>query len=400
MFNFENVFRVVSYNDFVLDHGDGSWVFDTAGNKYLDLNSGQFCLAFGHNDKELQEVVFKQLGKIYHTNTATLTPEVFKACDDMASITGKKLKKTIFLSTGSEANECAYRYSRFITGKNTIVALKNGYHGLTLGSQQLSVGGIYAKPSNASALFMQDFSTDELVKFFDKIFHETNDDIAAVIVEPILGVGGIIVPPDDFFIELRKICTEKNIILIFDECQTGMARTGKWFAYQGIGVEPDILVAAKSIGAGFPISSVTFNSDYIHEVENKVLHFSSHQNDPLACSIVSYVIDRITRDDILNRNLEMGKYILKCLNELAIKHDILENPRGKGLMLGIDFSESFLSSVNNSSKIFTDSLKKEGILLQTICKGKTFRLLPSYVISKSEIDFLIEKLDKVCKVFE
>ena len=390
------LFEVAPYNPVILDHGDGNWVYDVDNKKYLDLNSGQFCLSFGHNDKGLQEVVLNQLKKIYHTNTSTLTPEVFKACKDMADITGGSLTKTMFLSTGSEANECAFRYSRFLTGKNTIIALKNGYHGLTLGSQRLTMSGIWARPmNNEKEAFIESYEPKNVRSQMQEILREHENDVAAVIVEPVLGVGGIVVPDNEFFVELRKVCNENNIILIFDECQTGFGRTGEWFAYQKIGVEPDILVCAKAMGLGFAVSSVTFSKELAEKIEGKIIHFSSHQNDPLSCSIVSYVIKTVKEKNLLERNKTNGRYLLDRLNELARKCRLISNPRGNGLMLCFDLDDDIFKKYPDIYKKFQARMLEEGVLLQAVRRGQTYRLLPGYLITKEEIDFLINKLELV-----
>ncbi len=397
MAKYKNVLKIVPFNEIILERGDGNWVWDINGNKYLDLNSGQFCLSFGHNDKNMQKVVLDQMSKIYHTNTSTLTPEVFQACEDMASITGGKLTKTIFLSTGSEANECAFRYTRFATGKNSIIAMKFGYHGLTLGSQQLTMGGMWAKPiENKHNYYIEDFSSEKLEHTFNEILKKANNDVAAVITEPVLGVGGVLVPPKEFFHELRRLCTKYGILLIFDECQTGFGRSGEWFAYQKIGIEPDVLVCAKAMGVGFAVSSVTFNSDLAKIIENKVVHFSSHQNDPLSCRLVSYVINKIKNGNYLEHNREMGAYLFKKLLELKEKHPkFISQPRGLGLMLGFDIKDGQFEKNPNITNDFLRRLEREGVLLQAIRKGHTLRLSPSFNITKEEINFLINKLDLV-----
>lgn len=394
--DYKNVLKIAPFNSAILERGDGNWVYDTDGNKYLDLNSGQFCLCFGHNDTDFRDLVYNQLGKIYHTNTSTLTEEVFDACADIASIM-EGLTKTVFLSTGSEANECAYRYTRFASGKNGIIALNLGYHGLTLGSQQLTMGGQWARPNtNIYNYFITDLSGDNLESEFNAIISKSNGDIASVIVEPILGVGGIIVPSKKFFQKLRELCTRHNIYLIFDECQTGFGRTGKWFAYQHLDITPDVLVCAKSMGMGLAIASVSVTDSLAEKIENKYTHFSSHQNDPLSCKIVSYVINRIKKENYLEHNQQMGKYLNEKLTHLHNKYPhIISSPRGIGLMQGFDLQDDAFIKNPDLSNLFLDGLRKRGVLLQAIRRGKTIRMSPSYIITTSEIDFLIKAMNIV-----
>lgn len=387
----EYVFEATKFLDAILEHGDGCYVWDVDGNKYLDLNSGQFCLSFGHNDPELQEVILNQLKKIYHTNTATLTPQVLKACADMAEITGGSLKKTIFLSTGSEANECAIRYARFITQKTSVLSFSQGYHGLTLGSQQSTMGGVWARPKSAVNYSIDCFATTEdLEEFFKTVINESNGDIAAVIVEPVLAVGGILIPKKELFIKLRELCDKYDILLIFDECQTGFGRTGKWFCYQHFGIEPDILTCAKAMGLGIAVASVTFKTEIAKKIEGKIVHFSSHQNDPLSCAITSYVIDRIKRDNLLENIKTIGAYLYSELLKLSKEIDFISGVRGLGMLYGFDIPQEI-------SKTFLYELQKRGVLLQAIRQGRTCRLSPCYTITKDDIDFLINKIREVGK---
>lgn len=388
----EYIFEATKFSNAILERGNGCYVWDVDGNKYLDLNSGQFCLSFGHNDEGLQVVISKQLKEIYHTNTATLTPQVLNACKDMAEITGGTLKKTIFLSTGSEANECAIRYARFITQKTGILSFSQGYHGLTLGSQQSTMGGTWARPQSTTNYSFDCFSTiEELELFFEKAVKESNDNIAAVIVEPILAVGGILIPENQFFVKLRELCDKYGILLIFDECQTGFGRTGKWFCYQHFGIEPDILTCAKSMGLGLAVSSVTFKTEIAQKIEGKIVHFSSHQNDPLSCAITSYVINKIKKDNLLENVEKMGSYLYSQLLSLSKDSKIITGVRGKGMLYGFDIPQEI-------SKDFLFELQKNGVLLQAIRQGRTCRLSPCYTIKKEDIDFLIEKIRVVNEI--
>ena len=375
------VFEATKFSNAILERGNGCYVWDIDGNKYLDLNSGQFCLSFGHNDEGLQDVISKQLKKIYHTNTATLTPQVLKACKDMAEITGGSLNKTIFLSTGSEANECAIRYARFITQKTGVLSFSQGYHGLTLGSQQSTMGGAWARPQSTTNYSIDCFSTTkELEQFFEKVIKESNDNIAAVIVEPILAVGGIL-----------ELCDKYAILLIFDECQTGFGRTGKWFCYQHFGIEPDILTCAKAMGLGLAVSSVTFKTEIAQKIEGKIVHFSSHQNDPLSCAITSYVINRIKNDNLLKNIKTMGSYLYSQLLNLSKEVEFISGVRGPGMLYGFDIPQEI-------SKDFLSELQKNGVLLQAIRQGRTCRLSPCYNIRKEDIDFLTNQIRETSKI--
>ena len=389
----EYIFQATFFNEAILEKGKGNYVYDIDGNKYLDLNSGQFCLSFGHKDKNLAKVVSKQINKIYHTNTSTISPEVLQACEDIASITGGNLKKTIFLSTGSEANECAMRYARFITQKSGIISFSKGYHGLTLGAQHVTMSGKWARPTCEENYYIDhDCDIQTLKNQFTDILKKSNNNIAAVIIEPILAVAGIYIPTEEYLKELRELCDKNQILLIFDECQTGFGRTGKWFCYQHYDIEPDILTCAKAMGLGFAVSSVTFKTDVAKKIEGKIVHFSSHQNDPLSCVITSYMINRMKKNKVLNHITSIGTYFEKKLKELELSSRIIKNVRGKGLIYGFDISDDLMQKNPNFSKEFLFELQKNGVLLQAIRQGRTCRLSPSYIITKKNIDYLIDKI--------
>lgn len=399
------LFEATHYATPIIDYGKGSVVWDVDGNKYYDLNAGQFCMCFGHAYEPFIECVNKQLRKIYHTNTATLSPEIFEAAEKMASITDYKLTKTIFLSTGSEANECALRYAKFITERNGVLSFEQGYHGLTLASQSSTMGGVWARPQvnmtysvktpdyvHSDKLKNEDIFLDECIESLRKTFKEVGCNLAAVIIEPVIGVGGMITVPSKYMEELRKLCDEYNVILIFDECQCGFGRSGKWFAYQKTNVVPDILVTAKSMGMGLAVSAVTFKESLAKKIEGKITHFSSHQNDPLSAKVVAFVIDEIKNNNLLDSNEKKGKYLLEMLERVCEKVDTLCNPRGNGLMCAFDIDDNKVDDFRAYSNKFIKNMEENGVLIQAIRQGRTFRIMPNYYVYDEEINYLEEAI--------
>ena len=412
------LFNATPYITPVLDYGNGSFVWDVDGNRYLDLNSGQFCLSFGHAYEPFIEIVTKQLKKIYHTNTSSLSPEVFEAAEAMAGITdmsnmsGAGFCKTIFLSTGSEANECALRYAQFCTKRNGVLCIDYGYHGLTLGSQGVTMGGKWAMPHVSEFIAVgtpdyihlgkeelgkgksEDEFINEKINELTKIFQEKGNTLAAMIIEPVIGVGGMVKIPDKYVKAVRRFCDEYGVVLIFDECQCGFGRSGEWFVYQKAGVRPDILTTAKAMGMGLAVSAVTFSSEISSKIEGRLVHFSSHQNDPISAAIVKFVIDEIKRLDILNKNQENGNYLLSCISAVCKSVEFLINPRGVGLMCAFDLDDSAIANYRDFSGRFIKQLQQNGILIQAVRQGRTFRIMPSYLTNHQEIDFLRDMLIK------
>lgn len=394
------LFRATQYCDALIEKGKGSFVWDVTGKKYLDLNAGQFCLCFGHNYKAFNKVVQKQLKKIHHTNTATISPEFFEAAELMAKINDYNLTKTMFLSTGSEANEAALRYAKFFTKKNGILSIDKGYHGLTLASQGATMGGLWALPQvplsytvptpdyihSDKSLSESDFLASCITKL-EECIHDHKDEIGAMIMEPVIGVGGMVKIPFDYLRTVRKLCDENHILLIFDECQCGFARSGSWFVYQQAGVIPDILVTAKAMGAGFAVSAITMKKEIADEIELKLTHFSSHQNDPLSAAITSFVIKEIEEKNIVNNNVLKGKYLLNVVEQICDSCENFINPRGIGLMTAFDIDDNSVPDFREFSGKFSKALQNEGVLIQAIRQGRTFRVMPNYLIKEQEIDF-------------
>lgn len=397
--NRKYLFRATNYCDAVIEKGKGTFVWDINGKRYIDLNAGQFCLCFGHNYMPFNRLISKQLKKIYHTNTATITPEFFEAAKKMAEINDYKLTKTMFLSTGSEANEAALRYAKFYTKKNGVLSLDYGYHGLTLGSQSSTMAGQWSLPKVEGTLavktpdyihsdrtltkeeFLQDCIDD-----LDKKIKEYADQIGAFILEPVIGVGGMVPIDYSYLQKARELCSENNILLIFDECQCGFGRSGDWFVYQKANVVPDILVTAKAMGNGFAVSAITMKEEIANEIELKLTHFSSHQNDPISAAIVSFVINEIQKKEILKRNMEISKYLQESVKKICDETKILINPRSVGLMCAFDIDDSKIPDYREFSSQFVQRLKQNGVLIQAIRQGRTFRIMPNYLIKKNEID--------------
>lgn len=396
----------------IIKKGKGSFIWDIDGNKILDLNAGQFCSIFGHSWSPLGKIVNEQLIKICHTSTQVVTPEVLKAAKNVSEICGNMNGKVLFLSTGSEAVECALRFAKHIKKKSGFVCFDNGYHGLTLGSQSVTFGGKWAFPkvnfidSITPPVFHELEENDrqkaiiKSLKKLERIFKNKGKNIAGFIMEAVISVGGMNFLTQEYCEGIYKLCKKYNIFLIYDECQTGFGRTGKWFSYQHFNLIPDILVSAKGMGIGFPVSMIVFKNSIINSKNIEINHYSSHQNDPLSAVIVSKVIDEIKNNKLLDHVKNTGKYFLLRLTELSKKYKFIKNPRGMGLMLGFDIFKEGLASYRELGNQFLKDLLSEGILLQSTSQGRTYRLLPNYYVSRPEINFLMDKLEVVIKKLE
>jgi len=398
------ILPVINFEKPILERGKGSYVYDVDGNKIMDLNGGQFCNILGHSNPKFVEMMSTITNSISHTSTSTLTTQVLAVMKKINGIMPEMNAKNILLATGAEAVEFALRYSKHITQKNGVVSFSVGYHGLTLGAQTVTYAGVHAKPWVKEAYSIEtpknlngndDYS--QPIKKLAALCSE--NEIACVILEPIVSVGGMYVQTKEFLEQVKVICEENNVILIYDECQTGFGRTGKWFGYQSVCVTPHIMVTAKGFGLGYPISMVSVDSKYVDGCP-PLVHFSSHQNDPFSAMVVDFGIEYIIENNLLT-NVELnGKYFYEKLDELHENNDHFSKPRGKGLMLGCDLQIEGVSDYRKISADFREYLLLEhNLMIQATNGGRTLRFLPSFEISKEEIDKVVFMLDLASREF-
>lgn len=392
---------VIQFSEKIISKGKGSWIYDEDGAKYLDLNAGQFCSILGHSNSSLKKEILKNLDEIQHTNSGMLSSKIIEAAERLNFISGEMNARSIFLTTGSEAVEFAMRYAKNIKNRNGVICFNKGYHGLTLGSQSVTYGGQYAYPKVENIFSIEVPTKDnylEKIKEIEKILIE-NSNIAMILLEPIVSVGGMLLPPREYFIKLKNLSEKYEVFLVFDESQTGMGRTGTWFYYQSLECTPDILILSKGIGGGFPVSAVLFNEKVIPKDGLKLTHYSSHQNDPFLGAIVIEIINYISENNLLEEISKKGKYFYKRLKKLSEEYDIITAPRGKGLMLGFDLKIRDIDNYREVSKKFLKRIEEQGVILQATNGGQTIRILPNYLITYEEIDICIKALDYVLDNF-
>ncbi len=395
---------VLQFRDIVVTRGEGAYIWDADGNKILDLNSGQFCAIFGHSNASVGEELGNIARKLQHTDTSTLSDDVLLAAKQMHDIASEMEGRVIFLSTGAEANECCLKYAKYLKGKDGIVAFDLGYHGLTHGTAGYSMSRSRIRPPldhsyvvSAPRVYYDDQTSEEeidvYVSEFENLVKAERKNIAAAIFEPIISGGGLVFPPKYYFRRIREICTEQDILLVFDECQTGFGRTGTWFYYQQLECVPDFLVCAKAMGIGFPVSCVMANGKSVPHEAFAMEYYSSHQNEPFTGRLVSFAIDTILNERILEANKRKGDYLLQALVRLSHDHSIIGSPRGKGLMCGFNLDIPGVQDSKKAGSEFCRIALENGVLLQHCNNGQTIRLLPNYMIEESDIDYLCERLD-------
>lgn len=388
---------IIHFTEEVMSRGEGSYVYDTEGKKYLDLNSGQFCVALGHSNEEVMSKIFEKAGKIVHTASNIYTDEVAECSNKLNKLSGEMDAYSILLSTGSEAVEFCMRFSKFLKGRDGVVCFDRGYHGLTLGSQTITFGGKFAKPhiDNIATVPVPvteeeaEASAEELGKLL------ATGQYASVILEPIVSVGGMLYPPEKWFSLLRKVCDDNDTLLIFDESQTGFGRTGEWFAYQTFHTVPDMVVLAKSVGLGFPVSVAMFRKELVPDETYRMSHYSSHQNDSFAAAIINTGIEYIEKHDVLAGVKVRGDLFLEKLKALEEKNEHIKDARGHGLMLGC---ELYYEGVEDYRPLYAklyDRMMKNGVIIQGTNGGHTLRFLPDYLLEEEDMDLAVETLDRV-----
>ena len=400
------VLMAMPYADEVLVRGQGCKIWDADGKELLDLAAGMFCCVLGHNHPRFIERVVRQTSELLHTGTQFLSPAVLEAGRKLSEVTPGALQKTIFLSTGTEANEFAFRLAKAYTGRTGILGLSRGYYGTSLATKSCSSlfshhlkDTLPTVPENSSIPIagrcVNCFSgSGEACGFpcLESVEDWIGDwsNIAAVIVEPVLSAGGMLFPPPGYLKTLQQMAHSHGALMIVDEAQTGFGRTGKWFAIEHHDVQPDILSLSKSVGNGFPVAAVTTTAEIADKVVAAGLwSLSSHQSDPVAAAAVSAVIDIVREENLMEKAAEAGEYFMGRLRDLSSRQPLLQNVRGQGLMIGFDLAPAPAADVAGLVNSFMYGCRRRGLHLTYGYGNLNFRIIPPLVISHAEIDFAI-----------
>lgn len=383
----EKTYIMNTYNRYpiTLIKGSGQFVWDVEENKYLDFLSGISCTLLGHNHPKVIKAIKEQVDLILHTSNLFYSPPNIELAKCLIENGG--LDSLFFCNSGTEANECAIKLARKYQWrlgkehKNVILSAHHSFHGRTLGALAATAKPKIHEGFSPLPHGFKYESWDNIEAFCNAI----DDTVAAVILEPIQGEGGINQPPECFLNKIRQICTEKDVLLIFDEIQCGLGRTGFLFAYQYFNIKPDIITLAKGIASGLPLGVVCATQ----KVANAFLpgdHGTTFGGNPVSCAAALATINIILNENILNRVKELGIYFNEKLTLLKKNYpnSILEI-RATGFMIAIDF--------NFKNQYIVEHLQKNKILTHT-CGENSVRLLPSFVINEEDIDHFIEKVEE------
>lgn len=389
----EVMFPCYNPMNMVIKKAHGSYIFDNEGNKYVDLTSGIAVNCLGHTPDGVQKVIKKTCKNLIHVSNIFCNEYTLSLAKKLTSLTG--YDKVFFVNSGAEANETALKLARRVAfddygaEKNEIISFVNSFHGrtffsVTVGGQESYSDGFGPKPAAITHIPYNDIAT------FEKTI---SDKTCAVILEPIQGEGGIIKADDAFLVKVRELCDKFHAALIFDEVQTGVARSGTLYAYEQTPVKPDILTSAKGLASGLPIGAVlTYDNFAKHFVPGT--HGSTFGGNALACSVGCYVLDKVSDKKFLENVKATSEYIKASIRKLDEKHHVFDDVRGEGLLMGLVLNKKYSGK---SGALQKECFKHK--LLTLTAHGDVLRLAPALNIKKSVVDEAMKLLDKALTDF-
>jgi 4-aminobutyrate aminotransferase len=411
----------VRFYPLAIQSGKGCIIRDVDGNEYIDLNSGLVCLNVGHSHPKVAEAIRNQLDRFLHYSvTDFLYREVVDVAEKLVKITpGKGEKKVFFSNSGAESVEAGAKLARWHTRKQLYLAFISDFHGRTFGGMSFTaskpvqrrhffplVPGIthvpyaycYRCPFKLTYPDCHYWCVDFIDEFVLQKYIPP-EEVAAFVFEPIQGEGGYVVPPPEYFPRLKKLADKYGILLMDDEVQAGMGRTGKWFAIEHWGVEPDIICIAKSIAAGLPLGATVAKASLMDWEGGS--HASTFGGNPVSCAAASAVIDAIQNEGMRENATKQGAHAIKRLEELKERSEIVGDVRGKGLMIGVELVDDKTSKKPASKKAEEVMMRswKRGVAVIT-CGKSTIRIAPPLLITRELIDSALDIVEDAIRQVE
>lgn len=380
----ENLIHVYNRFPVVLDHGKGMYLYDTEGKEYLDFAAGIAVCGLGYGNEELNNALKAQIDKLCHTSNLYYHESCGEAAKELNRVSG--MDRVFFTNSGTEANEGALKAARKYaytkkSGRYEFIAMENSFHGRSFGAVSVTGHESYREP------FEPVLPGVKFAKFndLDSVKALVSDKTCAIILEPLQGEGGINLATREFMEGVRKICDDNDILMICDEVQCGMARTGTMFAWQGFGVKPDIITMAKAIGNGIPVGAFAMTERVAEYSLQPGDHGATYGGNPLACTAVKKVIEIFEREDIVGHVNRVAPYLTKRLDELVNEMDCVAERRGKGLMQGLALSKP-------AGEVISRAVAEGLLVIQA--EGNVLRFLPPLIVEEKHIDEMIGKLKK------
>lgn len=407
-----------AFAPYVVESASGSFVRTVDGREVLDFTAGQICATIGHNHPRVVAAIEQACRSVIHLNSWMLSEPVLALAERLLSTLPSALDRAMFLSTGGEGVEAAVRMAKMSTGGFEVASLTRSWHGLTSGAAALTLAGgrrgygptppgTFAVPAPYAYRCPIRHCTGEcdctcLEAGFDLFDQASVGAPAAVVAEPVLSAGGVIVPPPEYFQRLLTLCRERGMVLILDECQTGLGRLGAMYGFEIYQVVPDFLVLSKTLGGGLPIGAVLTSAEIEQTCHDRgLVHITSHISDPLPAAAALAVLDVVEEEGLAAQARERGEYLRARLGELQERHEAIGDVRGMGLLCGIELVEDRDSRrpANSLGAAFSDECERCGLSVNLV-RGRTggpancVRMAPPLTISTDEIDLAVTIMDE------
>ena len=387
----EHIYKTYNRFPVVFDHGEGVHLYDTDGTEYLDFTAGIAVMGLGYHDKEYDNALKSQVDKLIHTSNLFYNVPVVEAGERLLKVS--QMDKVFFTNSGTEAIEGAlkiarrYAYNKDNSHDHEIIAMNHSFHGRSLGALSVTGNNKYQEPFKPliPGIKFADFNDLESVKTL------VNDKTCAIIMETIQGEGGIYPATEEFLKGVRALCDEHDMLLILDEIQCGMGRTGDMFAWQKYGVKPDVMTAAKALGNGVPIGAFLASGKAATAMA-PVDHGTTYGGNPFVTAAAAKVLEIFENRDIVNHVKEVGNYLWEKVEELVKKYPVITGHRGVGLIQGLEFSVPV-------APVAEKAILEEKLII--ISAGtNVIRLVPPLVIEKEHVDDMVVKLEAVLKTLK
>jgi len=405
---------------FVMDHGKGTEVWDVDGNRFLDFAAGIAVVATGHSHPQVVRAIQDQVEKFIHISSDFYHEKWVDLSEKLNQIAPFSEEAVIFLTnSGTESVEAAIKLARLNTGRSQFIGFLGGFHGRTMGSITFTAskpvyhrgffplmnGVVHVPFPDPYRPLLKSRSGEKYGETVVRYIEEEimghiipAEDMAGILIEPIQGEGGYVVPAEGFFPALRDLCDRHGILLIVDEVQSGMGRTGKWWAIEHFGVEPDIVASAKGIASGMPLGAMIARKSIM--TWTKGAHGNTYGGNPVACAASLATIDLIENEYLANAVM-MGQYVKDALEEIKMRHTSIGDIRGIGLMIGVDFVEDHETKIPNKDiRGRVEQLGFQHGLLLLGCGASTIRIAPPLSISRSEADEGLKIFDHIVGLAE
>ena len=396
---------------FVMSHGRGAEIWDVDGNRFLDFAAGIAVCSTGHGHPTVVRAIKDAADKFLHISSDYWHEGQVKLAERMNELSPmKEPVMSFFAQSGTESVEAALKLARYVTGRGRFIGFLGGFHGRTMGSLAFTSSkytqqkGFFPTmpgvthvpyPNNYRPLFAGGDQGQAVLRYIEEVLFQHNvpsNEVAAILVEPIQGEGGYLVPPDGFLAGLRELCDRHGILLIFDEVQSGIGRTGKMFACEHWGVAPDIMTLAKGLGSGMPIGMVVAKRSVMQKW-SRGAHGNTYGGNPLCCAAALATLDLVEQGFCANA-AKVGRYFTDALRAFAGRHAVVGEVRGKGLMIGMELVTDRASKT--PARVLCDALitraYHNGLILLS-CGQSTVRFMPPLMISEADVDEAVELLD-------